>query len=207
MKAPKKAPKKAIVESCRVLLDGFFHVEEVQVSFELRRGGMSQPVRRFNLKRKLAAALVLVNRARERVILVRQFRYGALEYGPGWLIEIIAGLIDEGETPQDAIRREAEEEAGYRIGHLEPITTIYTTPGLSSERIALFYGETAGAEPASRGGGLIAEGEDIEVLALSYDEAFAMVDRGEIVDGKTLIGLYWLREKLRRSVCGRGEVA
>jgi nudix-type nucleoside diphosphatase (YffH/AdpP family) len=191
---------KAVIAACRVLLDGFFHVEEVQVSFELRGGGMSPPVRRLNLKRKLAAALVLVNRARERVILVRQFRYGAMEYGPGWLTEIVAGLIDEGETPEAAICREAEEEAGYQIGHLEPITTIYTAPGFSSERIALFYGETAAAEPVSRGGGLADEGEDIEVLELSYDDAFAMVDRGEIIDGKTLIGLYWLREKLRKAV-------
>ena len=78
-----------------------------------------------------------------------------------------------------------------------PITTFYTTPGFCSERIALFYGETRDAEPASKGGGLAEEGEDIEVLELPYADAFAMLDRGEIVDGKTLIGLLWLRNVLR----------
>jgi ADP-ribose pyrophosphatase len=188
---------KAVVEKCRVLLDGFLHVEEVDVSFELHKGGMSPAVRRVNLKRKLAAALVLVNLAKQTVILVRQFRYAALEHGNAWMVEVVAGLIDAGESPEAAIRREAVEEAGYDVGKLEPIATFYTTPGFSSERIALFYGETKGAEPASKGGGLAEEGEDIEVLEVPFAEAFAMVDRGEIVDGKTLIGLLWLKQKLQ----------
>lgn len=190
--------RNAVVENCRILLDGFFHVEEAQVSFELQSGAMSPPIRRLNLKRDLASAVLLDNKAKGAVILVRQFRYGALEHGNAWLTEVVAGLIDEGETAEAAIRREAIEEAGYEIGALETITTFYTTPGISSERIALFYGETAGAEPATKGGGLAEEGEDIEVLELPYDEAFAMVDRGEIADGKTLIALLWLRNKLRR---------
>jgi len=189
---------KASVHSRRVLLDGFFHVEDVEVSFELQNGGMSRPVRRFSLKRDLAAGMVLVNKARETVVLVRQFRYSALDGGNAWLVEIVAGLIDAGETAEAAIRREAVEEAGYDVGHLEPITTFYTTPGICTERIALFYGETAAAEPVGRGGGLAEEGEDIAVIEMSYAEAFAMLDRGEIVDGKTLIALLWLRQKLRR---------
>lgn len=188
--------RKAVVESRRVLLDGFLHVEEVNVSFELHSGGMSKPVRRLNLKRDLAAGVLLVNKAKGAVILVRQFRYSALEHGTAWLTEIVAGLIDDGETPEQATCREAVEESGYDVGHLEPITTFYTTPGICSERIALFYGETASAEPAGCGGGLAGEGEDIEVLELPYAAAFAMLDRGEIVDGKTIIALQWLRLKL-----------
>ena len=188
---------KAVVEKCRVLLDGFFHVEEAEVSFELRQGGMSPAVRRLNLKRKLAAALVLVNKAKQTVILVRQFRYAALEHGNAWMVEVVAGLIDAGESPEDAIRREAVEEAGFDVGKLELISTFYTTPGLSSERIALFYGETANAESDAKGGGLAEEGEDIEVLEMPYAEAFAMIDRGEITDSKTLVGLLWLKDKLR----------
>jgi len=188
---------KAVVEKCRVLLDGFFHVEEAEVSFELRQGGMSPAVRRLNLKRKLAAALVLVNKAKQTVILVRQFRYAALEHGNAWMVEVVAGLIDAGESPEDAIRRETVEEAGFDVGKLELISTFYTTPGLSSERIALFYGETANAESDAKGGGLAEEGEDIEVLEMPYAEAFAMIDRGEITDSKTLVGLLWLKDKLR----------
>lgn len=189
--------RKAVVEDRRVLLDGFFHVEEVKVSFQLLSGAMSPPVKRLSFKRDLAAALLLDNKARGSVILVKQFRYGAFEHGQGWLTEVVAGLIDPGETAEEAIRREALEEAGYQVGALERIATFYTTPGISSERVALFYGETRGAEPVAKGGGLAEEGEDIEVLELAYNEAFAMVDRGEIVDGKTLIALLWLKRKLR----------
>ena len=98
---------KAVVEKCRVLLDGFFHVEEAKVSFELQSGAMSPPVKRLNLRRDLAAAVLLDNKARGTVILVRQFRYSAFEHGQGWLVEVVAGLIDDGETAEQAIRREA----------------------------------------------------------------------------------------------------
>lgn len=188
--------RKASILNRRVVLDGFFHVEDVSVSFELQTGAMSPPVNRFNLKRELAAALLLDNKERGSVILVRQFRYSSLAHDGGWLTEVVAGLIDKGETAEEAIRREAVEEAGYEVGALIPITTFYTTPGICSERIALFYGETTSAEPVATGGGLAEEGEDIEVLEVPYAEAFAMIDRGEIVDGKTLIALLWLKSRL-----------
>jgi ADP-ribose pyrophosphatase len=187
--------RKVDVLDRRVLLDGFFLVEDVDVSFELHTGGMSPPVKRLSLKRDLAAALLLDNTAHGTVILVRQFRYASLEQDGGWLTEIVAGLIDEGETAEQAVRREAVEEAGYQVGALEPITTFYTTPGICSERIAMFYGVTD-AEPVAAGGGLAHEGEDIEVLEVPYAEAFAMIERGEIVDGKTLIALMWLKNRM-----------
>jgi ADP-ribose pyrophosphatase len=189
--------RKVQIQSRRVLLDGFFHVEDVDVAFELRTGAMSPPVQRLSLKRDLAAALLLDNKAHGTVILVRQFRYASLEHDGGWLTEVVAGLIDKGETAEQAIRREAVEEAGYEVRSIEPITTFYTTPGICSERIALFYGETD-AEPVSKGGGLAEEGEDIEVLEVPYAEAFAMIDRGEIIDGKTLIALLWLKSRMAR---------
>jgi ADP-ribose pyrophosphatase len=187
---------KADVLSRKVLLDGFFHVEDAEISFALRGGGMSKPVHRLNLKRDLAAALLIDNKAKGCVVLVRQFRYSTLAADSGWLTEVVAGLIDEGENAEQAVRREAVEEAGYEVGAIEKITTFYTTPGICSERIALFYGQTTTAEPVAPGGGLAEEGEDIEILEIPYAEAFAMIDRGEIVDGKTLIALLWLKNKL-----------
>jgi nudix-type nucleoside diphosphatase (YffH/AdpP family) len=184
---------KAVVESRHLLLDGFFQVEEVTVSFEQRDGTMSPPLRRLDLKRKDAVAAVLVNAARGTVILVRQFRYAALSRGAAWLTEVIAGMTDEGEAPEAAVRREILEESGYEVGKLHEVARFYTSPGITSERIILFYAETSGPAPKAKGGGLAEENEDIEVLELPFAEAFAMMERGEIVDGKSLIGLMWLR--------------
>jgi len=191
--------RKAVVERRRLLVDDFFKLEEATVSFEKRDGTMSQPVRRLDLKRDDAVCALIVNRAKGAVILVRQFRYAALERGQAWPVELVAGLIDAGEAPEVAIRREIMEEAGYAVGALTKIFTFYPSPGITSERGILFYGETEGAEPVAAGGGLAEESEDIDVLEVPIAEAFAMVERGEIYDGKTLIGLLWLKDKLRET--------
>ena len=189
---------KVVVESRELLLDCFFQVEAALVSYEKFDGTMSPPVRRLDLKRGDAVAAILVNKARGSVILVRQFRYATLAKGEGWLTEAVAGLVDEGETPDDAVRREILEETGYEAGTLERIFCFYPTPGITSERIILYCAETRGAAPVAKGGGLAAEHEDIQVIELPLAEAFAMLDRGEFVDGKTLIGLMWLRERAGR---------
>lgn len=191
---------KAVIEKCRLLLDDFFKVEEAFVSSEQHDGGMSPPVRRLDLKREDAVCALVVNKARGTLILVRQFRYAALSRGEAWPLELVAGLIDKGESPEEAIRREILEEAGYATGKLERIFTFYPSPGITSERGILYYGETDGDKPVAEGGGLAEESEDILVLEMPFAEAFSLLDRGGIVDGKTLIGLLWLREKLRSTV-------
>lgn len=127
--------------------------------------------------------------------MIRQFRYAAVSKAGGWLTETVAGLVDPGETPEDAVRREILEEAGYDIERLERIFCFYPTPGITSERIILYYAETRGNGPVAKGGGLAHENEDIRVLELPLGEALAQLDRGEIVDAKTIIGLMWLRER------------
>jgi len=189
-------PHKTEVKNRRVLLDGFFHVEEVQLCYEKFDGSMSAPVQRLNLVRNDAVAALVLNRAKGTVVLVRQFRYATLARGEGWMTEIVAGLVDAGEAPEAAIRREILEEAGYEAGTLELISAFYTTPGLTSERILLYCAETKGAEPTAAGGGVADEHEDIQVLELPFAEAFAMLDCGDITDAKTMIGLMWLRARL-----------
>lgn len=188
--------RKAEIKSHRLLLDDWMQVEEAYVSFEKRDGTMSEPVRRLDLKRKDAVCALVVNKAHGSVVLVRQFRYAALSRGDAWLTELVAGLIDEGEAPEQAIRREILEETGYAIEKLERLYCYYPTPGITSERGILFYAETKGSEPVAAGGGLAAESEDIEVLDIPFADAFAMLDRGEIIDAKTLIGLMWLQIKM-----------
>jgi ADP-ribose pyrophosphatase len=143
-------------------------------------------------------AAVLVNKARRRVILVNQFRYAALARGEGWLTEVVAGLVDEGETPEQAVRREILEEAGYEVEKLERISHFYPSPGTTSEQVILFYAETRGDGPVAKGGGVAEENEDIQVLELAPEEALRQVESGEIADAKTIIGLMWLKERMGR---------
>jgi nudix-type nucleoside diphosphatase (YffH/AdpP family) len=194
--------RKTEVISRRVLLDDFFQVDEVQVAFEKFAGGMSQPVRRLTLERNDAVAALVVNKARGTVVLVRQFRFATLSRGGGWLTEVVAGLIDKGEAPEAAIKREILEEAGFETGKLELIVPFYSTPGITSERILLYCAETKGMEPLTNGGGVATEHEDILVLEMPYAAAFALMERGEITDGKTLIALLWLKDRLAQERAG-----
>ncbi len=187
--------RKVVVERRALILDDYFKVEEARVSYQKFDGTMSAPVRRLDLVRGDAVAAVVFNRARGRVILVNQFRYATLARGEGWLTEIVAGLIDAGETAEEAVRREILEETGYEVGTLERISCFYPTPGITSERIVLFYAETRGDAPVSSGGGVADEHEDIQVLELPLSEAYEMVERGEIADAKTIIGLMWLKSQ------------
>ena len=136
-------------------------------------------------------ATVLLYSTRDRtVLLTRQFRLPVYVNGhpDGMLLETAAGLLD-GDSPEDAIRREAAEETGHRIGEPRHVFDVYMSPGSVTERLHFFaapYGS-----PASSGGGVVAEGEDITVVALPFAKALAMIRTGEIADAKTIMLLQW----------------
>ena len=148
--------RKIDIRKRALLLDGYFKVEEAYVSYEKFDGTMSQPVRRLDFVRGDAVAGILFNKQRQRVILVSQFRYATLSRGTGWTTEAVAGSVDPGETPEEAVKREILEEAGYEVETLERISCFYPTPGVTSERIILYYAETRGDGPVAKGGGLAA---------------------------------------------------
>jgi len=134
------------------------------------------------------ATILLRDETRDTVLLTRQFRLPAYLNGhpDGMLIEAPAGLLD-GDDPETAIRREAEEETGYRVEAVTRIGEYFMSPGSVTERIAFFNGAYRAEGRISGGGGLAHEGEDIELIEVTLAEALAMVDRGEIVDGKTVL--------------------
>jgi nudix-type nucleoside diphosphatase (YffH/AdpP family) len=113
----------------------------------------------------------------------------------GMLIEAAAGLLD-GDDAEGAIRREAEEETGLRVGDIERLFELLMSPGSVTERVAFFAAPYDAASRVSAGGGIAAEGEDLEVLELPLDEALEMVGRGEICDGKTVLLLQWAQRTL-----------
>lgn len=142
------------------------------------------------------AAILLFEPDAQTVILIRQFRYPVFAAGdPAFLVEVCAGLVDN-DPPQTAVMREALEETGYEPFGVEHMFDAYMSPGSVQEKVSCYLG-LYHAGSAAAGGGLADEGEDIEVLELPLAEALAMIDRGEIIDGKTIMMLQWLALKRR----------
>ena len=153
-----------------------------------RRDGTWQRVTRETYDRGNGAVLLLFNAERGTVVLTRQFRFPAWVNGcaDGMLIEACAGLLD-GQDPEACIRREAEEETGYRIRAPRKLFEAYMSPGSVTEKLHFFAAEVDAADRLSAGGGEAHEGEDIEVIELALPEALAMIDAGLIQDGKTIM--------------------
>ena len=149
--------------------------------------------RRLVFERGDAAAAILFNHDSQKVLLIEQFRYPTYEKGPGWIKEVVAGVIKSDEEPEEAIRREIEEEVGYRIQQLTPIATFYVSPGGTSERIFLYYAEVGDSDCVSAGGGLADENEDILLVEYSKSELLQALTTGQIQDAKTLIAVQWLQ--------------
>lgn len=158
-------------------------------TFDYRRtDGTSQRQVREVYDRGNGAAVLLYNRERRTVVLTRQFRLPAYLNGQadGMLIEAAAGLLDE-MAPAERIRLEAEEETGYRIERVEKVFEAYMSPGSVTEKLHFFLAEYEDNQRVSAGGGVVVEGEEIQVLELPFKEALGMIERGEIADGKTIM--------------------
>jgi nudix-type nucleoside diphosphatase (YffH/AdpP family) len=187
--------RKVEIERKRRILDDFFKVEEAHLRYERFDGKMSPVVRRLNFERGDSVAAVIFSPGTQRLLLVNQFKYPAYDKGPGWITETIAGMIDKNETPEDAARREIEEEMGYRVTNLEHISTFYVSPGGSSERIVLYYAEVDATDKSEAGGGVGSEDEDIVTVELTLAEALEQIRSGEIADAKTILGIFWFQNR------------
>lgn len=175
----------------RTLAEGWGSLTEFELS-HLRRDGTRQTVTREVYDHGNAAAILLYDPVEERVVLTRQFRLPVhLNGDPPHLIEACAGLLD-GDDPETCARREAEEEVGIRPASLTFLFNVYMSPGSLTEKCACFIGYYGPGDRVADGGGLAYEGEDIEVLELDFETAYAMIGRGEIVDAQTILMLQWL---------------
>ena len=178
------------LKSERVLSDNYGTLKST--TFEWRRSdGAWHTMTRYVFDRGNAAAILPYNLARRSVVLVRQFRLPTYVNGyDDLLIEAAAGLLDDA-SPEDRIRAEAEEEIGYRLREVREIFAAFMSPGVVTEKIHFFVAAYAPDMRVGDGGGLAHEGEDIEVLELSIDEALAMIKDGRIVDAKTIMLLQY----------------
>ncbi len=183
------------------LYDGFLKLNRYRLRHALFAGGTSPVLVRERIERLRASSVLLYDPDREQVVLVEQFRIGALgQRQRPWLLETVGGYIPAGETPEEVARREALEETGCRLTALEPICTFMVSPGTSVDRIHLFCGRVD-ASAAAGIHGLEEEGEDIRVVVMEVDEALAELYGGRADSTSLIIGLQWLalhREALRR---------
>ena len=175
-----------------VLADDWARLTKYTIEYRRRDGVLETQIRQV-YDRGNGACILPYDPVRGTVLLVRQFRMPAwLNDHPGWLIEACAGLLDDLD-PEAAIRKEAEEELGYRMKDITRLPDAFMSPGSVSERLAFFTAHYSPADRISEGGGAEDEGEDIEVLELPLDEAMAMTRTGEIADAKTVMLIQHLK--------------
>lgn len=187
------------------LFDGFYRFERLRIRHERFRGGWSPPLWRELLVQRDAVAVLPYDPRRDLVVLIEQFRAGAVDADEGpWLLEAVAGLQEPGETPEEVARREIREEAGLEAARLERVCSYRSSPGGTSERVEVFVAEVTA--PAVEGVfGLDGEHEDIRTRIVTAEAAFAAVAEGRILAATAVVPLLWLqahRARLRRAWAG-----
>ncbi|MCX7304753.1 MAG: NUDIX domain-containing protein [Hyphomicrobiales bacterium] len=180
------------IKSVEILSDDWARVTKTTFDYRRNDGTWETQIRQ-TYDRGDGAAILPFDRQRATVLLVRQFRYPAYVTGHHEpLIEACAGLLDEND-PETAIRKEAEEELGYRLRAVRRLYAPYMSPGSVTERLTFFLADYTPADRISLGGGAVEEGEDIEVLEMTLDQAFAAIGDGRIVDAKTIMLIQHLK--------------
>lgn len=178
------------VRQVEVLSDDWYVLKKTTFDYR-RRDGQWQTMARETYDRGNGAAILLYDPDRRVVLLTRQFRYPAYVNGHAEpMIEVCAGILDE-HSPEDCIRREVEEEAGVRVANPRHVFEAFMSPGSVTERLTFFVAEYRPGDRVTDGGGVVAEGEDIEVLELTLEAALSMIEDGRIVDAKTILLLHY----------------
>jgi GDP-mannose pyrophosphatase NudK len=174
-----------------VLSDNWYTLKRISYEYP-KKDGSTQVQQREVYDRGNGATILLYNKQAGTVLLTRQFRLPTFVNGntTGLLIEACAGLLDE-DNPEDAIRREVEEETGYKVQHVRKIFEAYMSPGSVTEILHFFVAEYDPSMKLNEGGGMEHEQEDIEVLEMPFTEALAQVKSGEICDAKTIMLLQY----------------
>ena len=181
------------IQQTDLLSDNWYLLNKVTFDY-LRKDGIWITQKREVYDRGNGAGILLYNREQKTIILTRQFRLPSYLNGnkTGMMIEVCAGLLDQ-DHPEQCIIRETEEETGYRIKSVQKILETFVSPGAVTEILHLFIGEYDDTMKVNEGGGLEHEQEEIEVIEMTFDEAFNMIATGEIKDAKTIILLQYAK--------------
>ncbi|MFP1981727.1 ADP-ribose diphosphatase [Lonsdalea quercina] len=174
------------------LYKGFFSLDRYRYRHRLFKGGMSGEVSREILERGHAVVLLPYDPVRDEVVLIEQIRIAAYDTSDSpWLFELVAGIIDPGESHEDVARREAQEEAGLTVGRCREVLSYLASPGGTSERLTIMVGEVD-TRTAQGVHGLAEENEDIRVQVVSREQSYRWVEEGVIDNAASVIALQWL---------------
>tara|TARA_R110002050_G_scaffold71891_3_gene154646 strand:- start:30662 stop:31258 length:597 start_codon:yes stop_codon:yes gene_type:complete len=196
------AEKKFTILEEKTQYDGFFSMKSYTLKHTLYKGGWSQVITRELFQRGNCVAVLLYDPIRDEVVIIEQFRIGAMQMPEqAWLLEIVAGAIEPGETAEEVAYRESIEEAGCEIQQLIKINDFFTSPGGTSELLSLFYGRV---DTTHIGGlhGLDHEDEDIAVTTMKFNEVYQLLLDGKILSAIPIIAIQWLfinRDHLRQT--------
>ncbi len=180
------------IHKVEVLSDDWYVLRKTTYDYQ-RKDGSWQTMSRETYDRGNGATILLFNKARQTVVLTRQFRFPAFVNGHhGMLIETCAGLLDQDDA-ETCIRRETEEETGYSVRNVRKVFEAFMSPGSVTEILHFFVGEFDAPDRVGDGGGVESDGEDIEVLEVTLDRALQMINEGEIMDGKTIMLLQYAK--------------
>jgi nudix-type nucleoside diphosphatase (YffH/AdpP family) len=181
------------IQKTELLSDNWYLLNKVTYEYQKEDNTVETHIREV-YDRGNGAAILLYNIRQKTVILTRQFRLPSYLNGnkTGMMIEVCAGLLDK-DHPEQCIIRETEEETGYRLSSVHKVMETYMSPGAVTEILYLFVGEYEASMKVHEGGGLDAEQENIEVLEYTFDEAFKMIQTGEIKDAKTIMLLQYAK--------------
>ncbi|REE83639.1 nudix-type nucleoside diphosphatase (YffH/AdpP family) [Lutibacter oceani] len=187
---------KVKIKSIKNLSNNHYKLDKVDFDYQTKNGTWQNQIRE-SYDRGDGACILLYNSAKKTVILTKQFRMPSYlnENEDGMMIEVCAGLLDK-DDPLTCIKKEAEEETGYKINSPKKVFELYSTPGAVTEKIHYFIAEYADEMKISEGGGLEEETEEIEVLEVAFNKALKMILTGEICDAKTIILLQYAQLNL-----------
>ncbi len=175
-----------------IVYDGFLKIKQALITHDRFQKDNPVTCTREALDKAGFVAVLLFEKDTDQIILINQFRYPSIENGNGWLLEIPAGGVEKEEGIIEAGIREVEEETGYVLTDLEHIQTCFTSPGITSERMHLYYSEVTQGDKKSKGGGAPDEDEDIQICKYSVKEIHTLLNSEIVVDAKSIIALQWL---------------
>jgi len=173
-----------------LIFDNFFKIKKAKIRHELFDSNTIE-VDRLCFERGDSVAILIFEKDTNSLLFTNQFRYPTIKEKNGWILELTAGSIESGEDALERVRKEVEEEIGYKVDEVEFINSFFVSPGGTSERIMLYYSEVNSTNKVFKGGGVKYDNEDIQLVKLNIDEVINRLKKNQFRDAKTIVGIQW----------------